>query len=103
MLQWRQTSFNGVLLIVFLGTLAQFLQNHDNSSIFLPYGLKVPQRLLQDLKHWWDSVKTIDIEAEDQKSPAFSYGSLKDFSTTEEGHFATSSEIRWIHPDTVAY
>ena len=56
------------------------------------------KRIIQEFSHWWESVKTIEIN-EDKKNP-FSH-SLKELTTTEEGHFGTSPKIRWIHPNTV--
>ena len=93
-----QCFFNAVLLTICISTSIHFLWTKDSLNTFLSSKLKF-RRIFQELKLWFQSLKTLEIN-KDNKSP-FSH-SLKDLSTQENGHFGTSSEIRWIHPNTVS-
>ena len=98
-----------VLFFIAFGVAVQFLVFSNDYPTSIDWSrckknfLARCKNLLSELEVWIDKIATINIEDVDDDDDDEVHDTIKDFAITEEGHFATSGQPRWTHPDTVRF
>lgn len=101
--QWQQ--LNSIALVVTIGVIATFVQVYYHqvpqlSRSYLKKGwIAKCQNILLEWQTWIQKVWNAPEPSEDSFK---TFETLKEFATTQEGHYGTSQEPRWVRPDNVS-